>query len=324
VIERAVVAQEKHQDGQHHLHLLIQLEKRQKFSGSAGLKRLQGLVRSQLLPEGKQGNFQMARNIRAVLKYVIKEDDQYLSFGIDVPQVLSKKSSNVTREVVDLLQQGSTLEEINQVHPSYVLLHKRKLEDYISWQASVRMKAMQAPQQILRNISAPRMEASDDLTLLLEWMNGNLLPENRKNRIPRTPQLYLWGPPGIGKSRMISTLRTYLRVYDIPSMEDYYDMWDDAHYDLAILDEFKGQKTIQWLNRWLDGNPFTLRKKGSQIYKTFNVPTIIISNYALSESYNGCSAAQLAPLRDRLVSVCITTNLLLSFEGELTGEEINS
>lgn len=68
--------------------------------------------------------------------------------------------------------------------------------------------------------------------------------------------------------------------------EDFYDFYDDDQYDLIVLDEFKGQKTIQHMNRWLDGQKMTIRKKGSQGLKTKNLPIIIISNYSPQEVYH--------------------------------------
>ena len=80
-------------------------------------------------------------------------------------------------------------------------------------------------------------------------------------RQPRQKQLWLWGPPGIGKTRFLSYLRARLRVYDMPKDEDFYDSYEDGCYDLVVMDEFKSHKKIQFLNAWCDGQPLPLRQK---------------------------------------------------------------
>lgn len=93
-----------------------------------------------------------------------------------------------------------------------------------------------------------------------------------------------------------------LSVYYIPH-EDFYDSYDDEAYDLAVLDEFGGQKTPTWLNMWLDGQPMPLRKKGSQCMKYNNLPTIICSNSDLFDCYNAVRQERLDALAERLTII---------------------
>lgn len=66
--------------------------------------------------------------------------------------------------------------------------------------------------------------------------------------------------------------------------EDWLDGFDND-YDLVVIDEFKGQKTIQFLNEFLQGSRMTLKQKGKQYLKEKNVPVIILSNFRLDECY---------------------------------------
>lgn len=105
------------------------------------------------------------------------------------------------------------------------------------------------------------------------------------------------------------TLEQYLSIYWIPIDEEFYDEWIDHHYDLAVLDEFKGQKTVQWLNRFLQGGPMSIRKKGSQGRKTQNIPVIILSNFSLEECYPKVAennSGRLDTLKERLQLVPVT------------------
>lgn len=139
---------------------------------------------------------------------------------------------------------------------------------------------------------------------LLEWVNANVC----QPRPFRSPQLYLWGPPAVGKTTFLRLLEKSLRVYYMPTDENFYDFYDDEDYDLIVLDEFKGQKTIQDLNRWLDGQTLTVRKKGTQCMKFKNLPVIIVSNFPPHVVYrNKFEKGELEPFTSRLLVVEIQT-----------------
>lgn len=87
----------------------------------------------------------------------------------------------------------------------------------------------------------------------------------------------------------------------MPLAEDFYDFYFDTEVDLIVMDEFKGNKTIQSLNQWLDGSMMTVRVKGSQRIKNVNQPFIILSNYSVEESYSGVTGARVDALKSRLV-----------------------
>jgi hypothetical protein len=219
---------------------------------------------------------------------------------------------------------GATMRDLVEVDRGYVLMNKRKIEDFMT--LAKRLKASERLQPLLR-IEAGRMRRDDSSERLVLWMNQNILMPARKNRQIRTKQLYLHGPPGIGKTRMIGLLRNYVRIYDIPKDEEFYDEYEDELFDVAVLDEFKGQKKIQWLNSWLDGSPLTIRKKGRQGTKEYNIPTIILSNYSLTQIY--CKPKEgetewarverlkrIEPLVDRLEEIYMDQDIKLDYVEE--------
>jgi len=117
--------------------------------------------------------------------------------------------------------------------------------------------------------------------------------------------LFISGERNRGKTSLIEYLERSLSVYHIPHTEDFYDAYDDE-YDLAVLDEFKGQKTLQWMNEFLQGSRMTLRKKGSQHLKVKNMPVIILSNYSLGECYPKAAIdGRLTTLEARLLCVSV-------------------
>ena len=82
--------------------------------------------------------------------------------------------------------------------------------------------------------------------------------------------------------------------------EEFYDQYSDD-YDLVVMDEFKGQKKITFLNEFLQGSTMSIRKKGSQGIKQKNLPVIILSNLTLETCYRKANEdGRLDSLRARL------------------------
>lgn len=117
---------------------------------------------------------------------------------------------------------------------------------------------------------------------IVNWLNHNLYGQMKF----KAKQLYLIAPADSGKTTLLNMLEKFLNMYHIPSGEDFYDLYKDGVYELAVLDEFKGQKPVQWLNLWLQGGKMNIRQKGAQMLKAQPFPTIICSNFTLEENYN--------------------------------------
>lgn len=119
---------------------------------------------------------------------------------------------------------------------------------------------------------------------------------------------------------MKTSLEKYFRTFPIPLTEDFIDGYDDDDFDLAVLDEFKGHKTMQWLNLWCQGSMTNFRVKGSQVIKKKHIPTIIISNYNLEECYSKAGEERLDPLRRRLEIVEVLEPINIPFQQKQSGE----
>lgn len=259
-----VISQEEHQDGNHHLHIYMEFPERKQFKTPSCFDVI----------GRKHGDYEVTKNRRKWIEYVVKQDKEHLAKGIDVKAVLAKKKA-VNQEMAEMLMEGKSMEELNEVNKGYVMINKRKLEDYGQW-----IKILKARKEKEEWIYPDFTVLTGSNRKIGQWITENI----RTSRQFKAPQLFIHGPPNHGKTTLIQWLEKSLSVYHIPLTEDFYDGYDDE-YDVAVLDEFKGQKTIQWLNQWLDGQKMTLRKKGSQYLKTKNIPTIILSNYKLEECY---------------------------------------
>jgi len=155
------------------------------------------------------------------------------------------------------------------------MINKRKIEEYESW-----VRCEQSKKQKVTWIP-PSLDGLTDANLqIAKWICSNI----RQNRPFKAPQLYIHGPRNLGKTSLVEWLEKSLSVYHMPTTEEFYDHYSDD-YDLVVIDEFKGQKTIQFLNQFLQGSNMPIRKKGSQGMKSKNLPVVILSNYALSECY---------------------------------------
>lgn len=294
ILEFAVVAREQHESGDPHLHCLVQLSRRTNYKDPHCLDHI----------ARQHGSYEAVKNFRAALEYVIK-DGEYVFHGEDPLSVLKRlkghqdsKSDTIARRFLE----GASLEDVNEEYPGYVLMHKRKLEEYASWVQVKRRKLELLPWPTITVSPA----ATATLTVEEEikvWLAENIRRDDR----PHTARnLYIYGRTCMGKTTFAYMLTRYLSVYWVPMDEEFYDA-NINEYDVAIMDEFRAQKRIQWMNQFCQGFPMTLRCKGTQVLKTKNIPVIVLSNYALEENYKNTDAAIVDTLRRRFLVIHLTS-----------------
>lgn len=266
-----VIAQEKHEDGNLHLHIYLQFPTRKNFKDAKCFDFI----------GNQHGNYQVTKHIRKWIEYIVKEDKEYAAKGIDVKAILQKKNPK-GKLLVDMLDAGASVEDVRKTDNYFFCINKKKLEDYGAYMSIInqreKLEEWKVPDWI--NLTGSNRKIG-------KWLADNI----RQSRPFKAPQLFVHGPPNHGKTTLIESLKKSLSVYHIPTTEDFYDAFDND-YDLCVIDEFKGQKSIQWLNQFLDGQTMTMRKKGSQYLKTKNIPTIILSNYVPRDCYEGIKKAE--------------------------------
>lgn len=312
------IAEEKHADGTPHLHAVLELRSKQSFNGKPGSALLDSLVISSAHPKGKHGNYQAVKHLNECLKYITKEND-HIHEGFDLRKLNQHSLVKTSKhdEIAKKLNEGMSLKELNKTHPGYVLNNMKKLEYYRHFLSTSFSKALLP----LVRVETSRMPKGSEVALTLaSWMNANLTQTGRVTREPRQKQLWIHGPPAIGKTRMISQLRNHLRIYDVP-FEEFQDDYQDDEYDVAVFDEFQGwQKTVTFLNKFLEGSPMYLRKKGGQIYKQKNLSCIILSNFSPREAYPHVPDLQMEALESRLEVIEVEDEIVLDciYEEELS------
>nr|UOF79007.1 rep protein [Cressdnaviricota sp.] len=322
-----VIAEEIHENGDPHLHLAVGFEDKMRLSSKTLHSALDKLVLSDRHPEGKHGNYQTIKSLSKVLAYVTKKG-KFLIKGVELPKFNnnSQFSKELKRkemeEVVELLVSGATPSQVMDQYTTFYFAQRKRITEFAQDVQLLKLSTKKLDKVVHIKTTETTMNIST--SGLISWLNGNVLESNRKTRQPRQKQLWLHGPPRIGKSRMISTLSKFLRIYEIPT-EDWYDQYKDDAYDLAILDEFTGQKPIWWLNRWLDGNMFHLKQRNQPgVNKMFNIPTIIVSNYHPDAIFTSTKVTgSLAGLLDRLEIVYVDDpfEIIVEIEKEKEKEE---
>ncbi|ALE29600.1 replication associated protein, partial [Lake Sarah-associated circular virus-8] len=269
---QAIVAEEQHEDGSPHLHIYLTYEKAKRISHADYFD----LGNPENPEQVFHPNIQTVKNMKECVKYITKTDKEPAQHNINYRDIIAGKSSKFAVIAASVMD-GKSLLEINDSDPGFVLQHKRKLEEYQAW------IVMKKPRNDLAAWYPVPVPAFGPEYQLATWLNANLFAQPRRIK---ASQLYLFSPPNCGKTTLITWLSRFCRIYYMPLLEDFYDFYDDDSYDLVVIDEFKGQKQIQFLNQWLDGQPCTVRIKGGQRLKTRNLPCIILSNWALSTVYS--------------------------------------
>jgi len=315
-IRGAIVAQEKHKDGTDHLHAVIQFT-------DAYRTRLASvfdvLTAGEKHTEGKHGNYQSARNLQAVIDYVHKSDPAPLTYG--EVRTGRKPSSKETRldQLVKVIKEGQSLDQAEERDPGSFCQHKRKLEEYQAYlqRKKLRSNLLPKPNSWKFDVSGPSgaiagaaLNEIGCAWQIEKWLNDNLCIAERMFKMPA---LWLHGPANMNKTSLFRKLGKYYSVYWMPIEEHFFDDYVDEAYDLVVLDEYKGQHTIQFLNNFIQGGIMSIRKKGTQYLKMKNVPVVILSNFSPEEAYvNANKSAGFEALLTRLVVVQISYRLDLT------------
>lgn len=290
----ARVCAELHANGEPHLHALLLLH-----------GCLQTRNPRYFDIEGYHCNMQAARSAKAVSAYIKKGGDFIDDGDVGATGDAEARRDNRSDRAAKLLAEGGDLNEVAEQMPGFFLLNKRKIEEMEEWHA--RKKRRNGLKKLPTIMEDPEQALAEGWTPaeieVATWLDANL---DGKPRPLKTPQLYLWGPPDVGKTTLVQTLKRFKSVYTAPQDEEFYDHFSEKETDLIVFDEFKGsQKTLQWMNSFLDGQELSIRKKGLQAVKTKNLPVIVLSNFSPNQAYQQASTKGSTAFQAFLTRLCI-------------------
>lgn len=288
VIRYVVVAQEYHGDGTLHIHALVIL-------GTA-----LDTVNARFADiDGYHGNYRSAKYPVAVERYV-KKGGSYLTHGSR--DVLREAKSKDKKELISL----KLATEICNGHRVSSLISKPIYRSY----CLTRTRALLQYQDLVLSANIVEMPPLPKIKSALEGnalLVSNWLLENFSGRPKalRSPQLYLYGPPRMGKTLFCQVLSSSKKTY-FPSIgEKYFDGYDDS-YELIVFDEGLESHPLTEILQILDGQRMRLPQRYQAFMKTKNVPVIICSNLPPEERYPNCHPDRKIALRDRLLVVNVT------------------
>jgi len=247
------------------------------------------------------GNYMATKNLDRAITYCRKEGD-FIENGQEVAEnnKPAAKKQKINDEVAEFLAGGGSIKEVQRNYPGYFLQNQTKVcafknfcinneePDLISWQ-----KFVEASSSV--NLGESEMQV---VTWLLENIN--------QKRPLRKKQLWIKGPIGCGKTSFFMALSRFLRVYTPIYESDFLQDYSDTAFDLILFDEYKGQKTLTFLNSFIDGSDKKYNVKFTHITKKKNLPVIFLSNFAPSEVYSRANDVTLDAFRDRLDVVEVT------------------
>lgn len=247
--QKLLVAQEKHKNGDLHLHVYAKLASTYRTKDPTALDLL-----------GYHGNYQGCRSAKNVLKYCTKEEDYIASF--DVAEALGTKSTR--KEAMQSLILGKrTLEELVVDEPQFLYGYSKLKMDLLNYQKDTKSTKENVP-AFLPN----------------PW--GKVLPTawSRKCR-----HFWLYSErPNVGKSYLFArplahNYRTHIRV----GSEPYWDLRGDEQ--LVILDEYNHCCfRYDQLNAMCDGN-FQYRIFMGGIIRLNDPILIVLSNRSIQDMY---------------------------------------
>lgn len=189
-------------------------------------------------------NIQIARSAKAVIGYCGKEDKKPVT-NINVKSYMNKRGKLT---VQDLTRPITELLEENIISPYQIA-------------------------NVYRNQCVYRM--------ILQQEKPCPPPELR---LPKRRHFWIYGPTNSGKTTKIRNMINNIGgiyCFQIPYNNDWVGYTDQ---DYLYADEFRGQLTVQDLNRICDGGA-KLNVKGASVQIEWNVIVIICSNYSIRDCY---------------------------------------
>lgn len=284
----AIICRELHKDGEAHIAGALRFKKR---------LMIDSLPYDNVM--GKPGHFETVRSFPAAVRYCMKDGD-FIYHG-DISKYEKKIILSKSDRVAALLRSRNSFEIIFEKYPGFCLTHferimklnsyfkKYDVEEKLPWPGCFSNQIKDQP--------------------VVGWLNKNLF----KSRDFKQKQLWLYGPTNVGKTHLVNSLNAYCNVYHLP-LEDWYCDYVNGKFDLVVGDEFKGHKTVTFLNKFLEGAPMPLKKKSDRgMLKKDNPPVLILSNLSIRDVYSKVDEELILALKGRFLEIKVEERMCIRF-----------
>jgi len=250
-----IIGQEKHQDGNLHLHAIIVLKDQFSTSNArfADLTSSDGTI--------YHGKYERARNLKRSARYC-KKDGTFVVLGADI----TEERTAVSAEIASSLMTGTPIMEIIREYPGFSLMNLRRIREF---QEAI------LPPWTPGMLPPIRSDLSPQDSRILTWLGMNLhCPTPRPIR---SKQLFIHGPPMMGKTTLFQLLCRRFRTYFPRTDGSYFDGLTNDH-ELIIFDDFRCNVRLGVMNMLLDGQIMRLPCRYRDFEKTVNIPVIVATN----------------------------------------------
>lgn len=252
-VQKYIIAQEKHQNGNYHLHCYFQFETELSVYDNS-------FADIWLAGKWFHGNYQSARCAKNVAKYCTKDGDFISNFDVATYLNCSKQKRKMI--ATDLLTKG--LPEVMKTNPELIFEYSR-------------LKA---------NIEAYNMDIQGEtpaIPALLPNNWGVLLPFNRLNK-----RRHYWiysTTPNKGKTTWAHTLVEQFQAAFVGGDRGFFDV--AANKKILIFDEFTTARiTYTQMNQMCDGTyKFAYFRQGNVELEDKKPLLIVLANKPIAEVY---------------------------------------
>lgn len=292
LIDHYVVSREKHQDNTDHLHVGLWL------NGRVDTRNAH-FVDVSIGGENFHGNYQTMKKPRECAVYVMKDKDWVTDDQIWLDKLITLKKKTMDT-IANLLTAGQTIREVAVLYPGLTMQHLTRLQQYQAWWTAGTWIPIPLP--------ALNYSATGPAAAIMRWMALNLWNGARPLR---SPQLYIQGLPGTGKSTLIQHLEKSFKTFKPSYSITWWDHFDDS-FELIVFDEFKGQIRCTFMNQILDGQTLIIPRRHGDFTKTKNIPVIICSNFSPHSIYQNTDSV--AAFVGRLKIIIVDNYFNIFFE----------
>lgn len=192
-------------------------------------------------------------------------------------------------------------------YPALAITHLSKIKAACSfWAERKRLQVARTEEELLMKVQDTLSDPSlpNDHREVAQWCLKNLF----EKRPFKQKQLWLVAPADHGKTTFTNNLREYLRIYEMPMGEPWDDNYTDEDYDLVLLDEFKGQRRVSYINLFVQGGTAAVSRRGIGPYiKKKNLPVIVLSNHVPRTAWRGVDQVDIDAIHARFDVVHVNT-----------------